>query len=174
MTRHNINAPAAATCVACLAMVSIAHAKEYPVSLVAGDATCHSSIRDAAADGIRSAAALSRRVEYGGAVFRRGPECFVHSIPVTSHQSSRVEYLIQNAHGHMLLVGIFHTHTPGGHASEFSPHDREEQRRLGIPSYVGVIGARSHEVAIHALGEALDLIAQQSRKTMPANPPAAD
>ena len=174
MTRQNFGLLAAAACVACIPMMSVTHAKGYPISFVAADAICHSSIREAAAAGIRSATALSRRVEYGGAVFRRDPECFVHSTPVTSHQATRVEYLIQKAHGRMLLVGIFHTHTPGGHASEFSPHDREEQTRLGIPSYVGVIGARSNEVTIHVLGEVLDLMAQQSRKTMPANPPAAD
>jgi hypothetical protein len=121
-----------------------------------GDAICHASIREAATAGIRIAARMSRRVEYGGAVFQHGEHCFVYSQPVTSHQPTRVEYLVQSVHGRMLLVGIYHTHTPGGHVHEFSPRDREEQRRLGVPSYVGMISARVGDVAIRVLGQAAD------------------
>jgi len=132
---------------------SIAGAAAYPVSIVTRDAICHASLREAAAAGIRVAAAMSQHVEYGGAVFQVDAHCFVYSEPVTSHQPSRVEYTVQSVHGRMLLAGIYHTHTPGGHADEFSPHDRKEQKRLGIPSYIGAISTRTGEVTIHALGE---------------------
>lgn len=135
------------------ALTSIACAREFPVSVVTHEATCHASIREAATAGILVAAGSSRRVEFGGGVLQRGAHCFVYSVPVTSHQPGRVEYIIRSEHGRMRLVGIYHTHIPGGHASEFSPHDREEQKRLGVPSYVGTIGARTGEVAIRALGE---------------------
>jgi hypothetical protein len=52
----------------------------------------------------------------------------------------------------MALVGIFHTHTPGGHAGAFSPDDMAVQRRLGVPSYVGVLGSPGCVVAIRSLG----------------------
>jgi hypothetical protein len=132
---------------------STASASGYPVSEVARDAACHASVRDAAMAGIMVAAGMSRRVEYGGAVLRSGPQCYVYSAPVTSRHRNRVEYIVRPKHG-MLLVAIYHTHTPGGHASKFSPHDREEQKRLGVPSFVGVIGASAGQVTIRVLGEA--------------------
>jgi hypothetical protein len=127
----------------------------YPVAAVAPDAPCHGSIGEAASAGILVAAQMSRRVEYGGAVFQLGAQCFVHSAPVTSNQPSRVAYTIRTAHGRMRLAGIYHTHTPGGHAGEFSACDRVEQRRLGVPSYLGIIGARDGGLTIRSLGESL-------------------
>jgi hypothetical protein len=153
MTRWKLSVLASLTCMAWMSMTSVGRAKGYPVSVVTRDAVCHASMREAAAAGLRAAAAMSRRVEYAGAVFQLDAYCFVYSEPVTSHKPNSVEYIVQSVHDHMLLVGIYHTHTPGGHANEFSPHDREEQRRLGVPSYVGTISARTGEVTIRVLGE---------------------
>jgi hypothetical protein len=156
MTRRRLGLHAASACMVWMSMASIASDAGYPVSVVARDAACHASTRAAAAAGIMVAAGMGRRVEYGGAVFRHGAHCFVYSAPVTSHQPNRVEYIVRIQRGRMLLVGIYHTHTPGGHASKFSVRDREEQKRLRVPSYVGEIHAGSAEVTIRALGEAAD------------------
>ena len=101
--------------------------------------------------GILQAAASSERVEYGGAVFERSHGCYVHSTPVTSNEPGRVAYAIHIVQG-LRLSGIYHTHTPGGHAGKFSPEDRAEQKRLGVPSYLGIVTARGN-VLIRTLGE---------------------
>jgi hypothetical protein len=125
----------------------------HPVATITPGAVCHPSIREAAIAGIRAAAAIDWKVEYGGAVFERGPQCFVHSTPVTSNQPNRVEYAIRIEVGRTSLAGIYHTHTPGGHAREFSADDRAEQKRLRIPSYLGIIGARRASLTIRSLGD---------------------
>jgi proteasome lid subunit RPN8/RPN11 len=139
--------------VACMLAMQVALPAAQPVATVTPDAVCHASVREAATAGIRAAAETGWRVEYGGAVFARGPQCFVHTEPVTSNQPSSVEYVIRIAPGRMSLAGIYHTHTPGGHAREFSACDRAEQRRLGVPSYLGILGARSGSLTIRSLGE---------------------
>jgi hypothetical protein len=121
-----------------------------PVATVEPDAVCHQSLQDAAIAALLAAVAKSRRVEYGGAVFQRGPSCFVHSIPVTNNLPSRLEYKIRSVHGHR-VVGIFHTHTPGRYANVFSEGDIAVQRRLRMPSYVGTLDSRGRGVTIRSL-----------------------
>ena len=106
--------------VACMLAVQVALPAAQPVATVTPGAVCHASVREAATAGIRAAAETGWRVEYGGAVFARGPQCFVHSEPVTSHQPNSVEYAIGSRRAECRLAGIYHTHTPGGHAREFS------------------------------------------------------
>jgi proteasome lid subunit RPN8/RPN11 len=118
-----------------------APAKPRPVATVAPDAYCHASVRDAAIAGLRVATAKSRKVEYGGAVFERNADCFVHTTPVTSNHPSQLEYALEIGDGHLQLVGIYHTHTPGLFAGVFSKADVSTQRRLGVPSYVGTSSA---------------------------------
>lgn len=126
-------------------------AAALPVALVGSDANCYGSIEDAAVAGILAAAEISRRVEYGGAVFRRDAGCFVHSNPVTNHLPSQLNYRVRSAQGHMVLVGVFHTHTPGGHADVFSEVDVDTQRRLGVPSFIGTLDARGRKITIRLL-----------------------
>jgi proteasome lid subunit RPN8/RPN11 len=127
----------------------------YPVAALAPDAACHGSVREAAVAGILRAAAASGRVEYGGAVFERGNGCHVHSTPVTSNEANRVAYVIRVVQG-LRLAGLYHTHTPGGRAGKFSPEDRAEQKRLGVPSYMGIVSPRG-AVLIRALGEPAEI-----------------
>jgi hypothetical protein len=143
----------AGPCTALMLAVPMVLAATRPVTTVAPDAVCHGSVREAAIAGIRVAAEMGWRVEYGGAVFERGQQCFVHSEPVTSNLPNRVEYTIRTRTGQMLLAGVYHTHTPGRHASEFSACDQAEQRRLGVPSYLGIIGARRGSLTIRSLGD---------------------
>jgi proteasome lid subunit RPN8/RPN11 len=145
---------AALSCAALTLIAPAGSAAVHPVAAANPDAVCHGSIREAAVAGILEAAQRSRRVEYGGAVFQHRAKCFVHSEPVTSNQPNRLDYVIRTARGSMLLVGIYHTHTPGGHANEFSECDRATQKRLGVPSFVGTMVARGGVVTIRSLGEA--------------------
>jgi proteasome lid subunit RPN8/RPN11 len=128
-----------------------APAANYPVAIVGADAVCHESIQAAATAGLFAAAARSRKVEYGGAVFQRDSGCFVHSIPVTSNQPARLDYLVRITRGGMVLVGIYHTHTPGRHAEQFSEADIEAQRSLGVPSCIGALRRRQPSITIRCL-----------------------
>jgi hypothetical protein len=123
----------------------------YPVAIVGADAACHDSIQAAAMAGLLAAAASSRKVEYGGAVFQRDSRCFVHSIPVTSRQPSNLNYRVRITYGGMALVGIYHTHTPGRYADQFSAADIAAQRSLGVPSCIGVLRRRERGVSIMCL-----------------------
>jgi proteasome lid subunit RPN8/RPN11 len=143
----------------CMAWTLIAPAgltAVYPVAMATPDAVCHGSIREAAVAGILDAAQRSRRVEYGGALLQYGAQCFIYTDPVTSNRPNRLDYVIRTARGRMLLVGIYHTHTPGGHVSEFSECDRAAQKRLMVPSCVGAMTARGDGVTVRSLGEVDD------------------
>jgi hypothetical protein len=142
---------AAALCATWMSGPSRAQVHPHPVAAAAADAACHGSVREAAVAGILLAAASGSKVEYGGAVFERSHGCYVHSIPVTSNEPNRVAYVIRVVHGQR-LAGLYHTHTPGGHAGKFSPEDRAEQTRLGVPSYVGIVNPRGAPL-IRTLGE---------------------
>jgi hypothetical protein len=126
-------------------------AADYPVTTVQADAACHDSIQAAATAGLLAAAARSRKVEYGGAVFQRDSRCFVHSIPVTSHQTGHLDYRVRITRGGMVLVGIYHTHTPGRYADQFSAADIAAQRRLGVPSCIGALRRRERSISIRCL-----------------------
>jgi proteasome lid subunit RPN8/RPN11 len=141
------------SCVAWTLIAPAGQAAVHPVAMATPDAVCHGSIREAAVAGILEAAQRSRRVEYGGALLQYGTQCFIYTDPVTSNQPNRLDYVIRTARGRALLVGIYHTHTPGGHASEFSECDRAAQKRLRVPSFVGAMAARGHGVTVRSLGE---------------------
>jgi len=130
---------------------ALARAATMPVARIATAAICHDSIQAAAVAGLQAAAASSIRVEYGGVVFQRDAHCFVHSIPVTSNQPSRLDYVVNLERGGMPLVGIFHTHTPGRYAGSFSDDDIATQKRLGVPSYLGVLGNQGRSLTIRCL-----------------------
>jgi hypothetical protein len=102
--------------------------------------------------GILAAVGESSRVEFGGAVLQRAAGCFVHSRPVTSNHPARLAYRIRFVRDDMALAGIYHTHPRGGRAGAFSPDDVAVQQRLGVPSYVGVLGSPGCVVAIRRLG----------------------
>jgi hypothetical protein len=121
-------------CMACVFPWMVA-ASGHPATVVDAHAICHSSAQEAAVAGLLAAAASSRRLEYGGAIFRRDADCFVHSVPVTSNLPDRLGYVVIFPHGHLKLAGIYHTHTPGGHAQTFSAADVDAHLQLGVPSY---------------------------------------
>lgn len=128
-------------------------ASPLAVATIGDDAACHTSMQDAAKAALQLAAARNRWEESGGAVFRRSEHCFVHSNPVTSHLTNRVEYVVPRNIRDLTLAAIFHTHPSGRYAREFSLHDRDVQKQLGIPSYLGAIGSRSGKVSIRVLGD---------------------
>ena len=134
-----------------LLFAAFAVAARHPLATVEPTAACHDSPQAAAEAGLLAAAAKSRRVEYGGAVFQRDARCFVHSIPVTSNLPSQLEYRVQAAHRNMLLVGIYHTHTPGRYAHLFSERDAAVQRQLGVASWLGTLDSGSRHLTVRSL-----------------------
>ena len=129
-------------------------AARHPLAAVAYNAACHESIHAAAVAGLLAAAAKSRRVEYGGAVFQRNVGCYVHSIPVTSNRRSELEYRVPASRADMTLVGIYHTHTPGRYAHQFSERDVAVQRQLGVTSWLGTLDGGGSHLTIRSLPDA--------------------
>jgi len=134
-----------------LLLAASAVAARHPLATVDPAAVCHDSIQAAAVAGLLAAIAKSRRVEYGGAVFQRDVRCFLHSIPVTSNRPSQLEYRVQAARRDLVLVGIFHTHTPGRYAHQFSERDVAVQRQLGVTSWLGTLDGGGRHLTIRSL-----------------------
>lgn len=126
-------------------------ASSQPVAVVVADGICYSSVQEAAVAGLLAAAAGGTRVEYGGAILQRDAHCFVHSAPVTSNLPDRLGYVVMFPHGQLKLAGIYHTHTPGGHAQDFSAVDVDAHLQLGVPSYIGTLGYTGCRLTVRSL-----------------------
>jgi len=130
-----------------------AHASTLPLVTIDAHAACHASVREAAMAGLTTAAAMSWKVEYGGAVFRRADGCFVASDPVTNREPARLKYRVRSDRS-TVLAGIYHTHTPGGDADSFSDGDIAMQQRLGVPSFIAVLDSRGRMLTIKSIDPA--------------------
>lgn len=108
-----------------------------PFAAIAADA-CHSTVTDAARAALAAAIPLSTKFEHGGALYSLD-SCYGFTAPQTSGKRTSVELRValpKGAH----LAGIYHTH-PGkkADAHTFSADDVATQRRLNVPSYIGVV-----------------------------------
>jgi proteasome lid subunit RPN8/RPN11 len=135
---------------ALVALAQVTHSSTLPVATIDAHATCHASVREAAMEGLAAAAAMSWKMEYGGAIFRRADGCFLHTAPVTTREPARLKYRVRIGHG-MVLAGIYHTHTPGGDADSFSDNDIAVQQRLGVPSFIAVLDDQGRMRTIKAI-----------------------
>lgn len=96
----------------------------------------YASLDQAAVAALRLAMSVTRAYEWGGALFRCGSD-YYPSLPVTIGDPHRVRFRVATPSG-CELAGIFHTHTSGSDAEQFSPEDVEVMRSFGVPSYLGV------------------------------------
>lgn len=138
-------------CTVFVLLARMAAASGYPMVAIDPGAVCHPSVQEAAVAGLLAAATSSRRVEYGGAIFQRDAHCFVHSVPVTNNLADRLGYVVSSPRGHLRLAGIYHTHTPGGHAQAFSAADVDTHLRLDIPSYIGTLEYTGCRMVVRSL-----------------------
>jgi hypothetical protein len=113
--------------------------RELPVTPLA-EAPCAGTLDDAARAALAVAMPLTRRAEYGGAIFEiEGRYCY--TVPVTSGHSHEVRFHAEGPAG-ARLAGVYHTHRRHDAAAWFSQADIETAKRLGVPSYIGVVSRR--------------------------------
>lgn len=109
-----------------------AHANDHCAPIVLGPA--HSSADEAAIAALRSLLMAGHPYESGGFIVKAGAK-FRASKPVTQRSRTRVSYCIVVPRGSQ-LAGLYHTHVRLG---EFSPKDRANAERSGVPSFLGTL-----------------------------------
>jgi hypothetical protein len=94
----------------------------------------HSSLEQAATAALRALYRAGGAYESGGFVIDQGG-VFRSSKPVTQRSRSDVSYCIVLPRG-ATLAGLYHTHVG---QTAFSPRDRRNSERVGVPSFIGTI-----------------------------------
>jgi proteasome lid subunit RPN8/RPN11 len=142
-----------------LAPLAAAAAVERPCApIVFGEP--HPSAAQAATAALRTLFRDARPYESGGFVIEKDGG-FRSSKPVTQRSRTEVNYCIALPRG-ARLAGLYHSHV--GNA-EFSPRDRRNAERVGVPSYIGTI--RGGGLFVYDPRE------QQGRELLPRSVPGA-
>lgn len=116
-----------------------AHANERCAPVMLGPP--HASLEEAAVGVLRPLLGAKHRYESGGFIVRDGGK-FRASKPVTQRSRTRVNYCIVLPRGGE-LAGLYHTHVRAG---EFSPKDRANAARAGVPSFLGTLSSGTLQV----------------------------
>jgi proteasome lid subunit RPN8/RPN11 len=117
----------------CLLQLGVAEASARPCEFpVFGEP--HPSLEHAATAALRALYHAGGAYESGGFVIEQAGG-FRSSKPVTQRSRSDVSYCIALPRG-ATLAGLYHTHV--GQAA-FSPRDRRNSERTGVPSFIGTI-----------------------------------
>ena len=102
----------------------------------------HDSLDEAAIATLHTLFRDDHRFESGGFLIEQDGY-FRSSKPVTQRARTEVNYCIVLPRG-AKLAGLYHTHVA---SSSFSPRDRANATRAGVPSYIGTLGSG----ALHVL-----------------------
>ena len=124
---------------ALLLAAASAHATERCAPVMLGPP--HASLDEAAVGALRPLLAAGHRYESGGFIVRDGGK-FRASKPVTQRSRTRVNYCNVLPRGGE-LAGLYHTHVRAG---EFSPKDRANAARAGVPSFLGTLSSGALQV----------------------------
>lgn len=121
-----------------LAGAAAATAADLPLSVVS-ETEAYASPDQAAVAALKLAMPRSDRFENGGVIVERGGS-FFYSEPVSNGQTGHIQFRAGVRKGDR-LVALYHTHPSDEPQSRlFSWDDVAEAQKLGVNSYIGVLG----------------------------------